>query len=296
MNLLTTAFKSGKNETIFGQVDRFNAQLGKAKSNPVLYNAFASSYEDLLKEKGLSANGVPTIILKKIIANENSVVYLEVYDKNGEPMSQGSGFIVGKSTILTNFHVIQDGYSVVAYNNDGKAIAINGVVKYDEDTDLALLGTTADLTLPSLQIGHIDYLEKGDPIVTIGSPEGLVNTVSTGIISNLHKMTDNGKTVNLIQITAPITHGSSGGALFNEYGEVIGVTSAGFESGNLNFAVGINHAEAWIQSYGNISASKLTFIPYESLPPSEDDGTVTEPPTTPVEPEPKGRSQTAPIN
>ncbi|MDP4171530.1 MAG: S1C family serine protease, partial [Bacillota bacterium] len=189
---------------------------------------------------------------------------------------------------LTNFHVIQDGYRVVAYNNDGKAIAINGVVKYDQDTDLALLGTSEDLTLPSLKIGNIDYLEKGDPIVTIGSPEGLVNTVSTGIISNLHKMDDNGKTVNMIQITAPITHGSSGGALFNEYGEVIGVTSSGFESGNLNFAVGINHAETWIQAYGNMSASKLPFIPYESLPSSSGNETVTEPPATPAEPEPKG--------
>src|SRR5574342_400240 len=112
-------------------------------------------------------------------------------------------------------------------------------------------------------------LEKGDSVVAIGSPEGLFNTVSTGIISNLHQWTDGGVTLNMIQTTAPITHGSSGGALFNKYGEVIGVTSSGYDLGNLNFAVAISHAQTWINIYSGKTASSLIVIPYSSLPASE---------------------------
>ncbi|MHC0037991.1 trypsin-like peptidase domain-containing protein [Pseudoneobacillus sp. C159] len=266
LDLLNSYLKSGKNDTAFLQVDRFNAQLKSVKANDLLYNSFAKSYESILKSDGVSSDGIPTIILKKIIANEKSVVYLEVYDKDNQPLGQGSGFVVGKSTILTNFHVVQNGYRVVAYDNEGKEIAIRGVVNYDEIRDLAILGTARDLSIPALKIGDDEVLEKGDSIVTIGSPEGLINTISTGIISNLHQFQDElGNILKLIQITAPITFGSSGGALFNSYGEVVGVTSSGFEMGNLNFAVAIGHARNWINLYGNKTASSLTIIPYSSL-------------------------------
>ncbi|WP_053365172.1 trypsin-like peptidase domain-containing protein [Bacillus sp. FJAT-27245] len=281
LNLLAKVMDSGKNDTIFSQVEKMNNQLGTVWGNSALYRPFAESYELLLKQKGLSANGLPTIIMKKIIASENSIVYLEVYDENDEPLSQGSGFIVGKSTILTNFHVVEGGYRVTAFTNDGKEIRIRGVVKYDADNDLALLGTANDMVLPGLQLGNVDYLEKGDPIIAIGSPEGLMNTVSAGIISNLHKIAYEGITTNLIQFTAPITHGSSGGALFNKYGEVIGVTAAAFESGDLNFAVGINHATSWIQAFKNQPASKLAIIPYDALPRYADEETEEAPPANP---------------
>lgn len=281
LNQLAKAVDSGKNDAIFSQVERMNTQLGTVWGNPSLYHPFADTYELLLKQKGLSANGMPTIIMKKIMASENKIVYLEVYDENDEPLSQGSGFVVGKSTILTNFHVIEGGYHVIAYTNEGKEIRIRGVVKYDPDNDIALLGTSSDLAMPGVQIGNINYLEKGDPVITIGSPEGLMNTVSAGIISNLHKFVYDGITTNLIQFTAPITHGSSGGALFNKYGEVIGVTAAGFETGDLNFAVGINHAAPWIQAFKNQTASKLAIIPYDSLPQYADDETEEIPPANP---------------
>ncbi|WP_316570197.1 trypsin-like peptidase domain-containing protein [Neobacillus sp. YIM B06451] len=304
LNLLAKVIDSGKNETIFSQVERMNSQLGTIWGNPALYHPFADAYELLLKQKGLSANGMPTIIMKKIIASENNIVYLEVYDEKDEPLSQGSGFVVGKSTILTNFHVIEGGYRVRAFSNDGKEIQIRGVVKYDAHKDLALLGTASDMALRGLQVGNINYLEKGDPVVAIGSPEGLMNTVSTGIISNLHNAVYEGIETNFIQFTAPITHGSSGGALFNKYGEVIGVTAAGFETGNLNFAVGINHAFAWIQAYKNHPATKLAIIPYEALPRYADEdteealpanpGTQPPPSTTPAGPFPDSVEKIAP--
>ncbi len=266
-NKLRQVIRYSKNDSsIFSQIDKFESQLASVKTIPFLFTAFSNSYESILKEQGTS-EGIPTLILKKIISQEKSVLFLEVFDKNNKPYAQGSGFVVGKSTILTNFHVIQGAAKVVAYDEEGNEIPIRGVVQYNEATDLALLATYSDLALPALKIGDTSLLEKGDPIVTISSPEGLMNTVSTGIISNLHVLQDDqGNIVHLIQITAPITHGSSGGALFNAFGHVIGVTSSGFDVGNINFAVDIVHAQIWIRNYSNQPASKLSIIPYESLP------------------------------
>jgi len=297
-NKLRQAIRYSKSEaTIFNQIDKFEAHLMSVKTNRSLFTAFSNSYEDVLKAQGTS-QGISTLILKKIIAQEKSVLFLEVFDETNELIAQASGFVVGKSTILTNFHVVQGAAKIVAYDENGNEIPIRGVVQYDETTDLALLATQTDLSLPMLKIGDTSLLEKGDPIVTISSPEGLMNTVSTGIISNLHVVEDEaGNDVRLIQITAPITHGSSGGALFNEFGHVIGVTSSGFDVGNINFAVDIVHAGHWISFYKEKTASSLTVIPYRLLPapqnesaPSSETGsttpttgtTVTPPPTMPV--------------
>ncbi|ANB62318.1 trypsin family protein (plasmid) [Anoxybacillus amylolyticus] len=297
-NKLRQMIRYSKNEaTIFNQIDKFEAHLMSVKTNRSLFTAFSNSYEDVLKAQGTS-QGISTLILKKIIAQEKSVLFLEMFNEANEPIAQASGFVVGKSTILTNFHVVQGAAKIVAYDENGNEIPIRGVVQYDETTDLALLATQTDLALPALKIGDTSLLEKGDPIVTISSPEGLMNTVSTGIISNLHLMEDEaGNEVRLIQITAPITHGSSGGALFNEFGHVIGVTSSGFDVGNINFAVDIVHAAHWISFYKEKTAASLTVIPYRLLPapqnesaPSSETGstipttgtTVTPPPTMPV--------------
>ncbi|MCZ0755201.1 trypsin-like peptidase domain-containing protein [Anoxybacillus sp. J5B_2022] len=296
-NKLRQAIRYSKSEaTIFNQIDKFEARLMGVKTNRPLFTAFSNSYEDVLKAQGTS-QGISTLILKKIIAQEKSVLFLEMFNEANEPIAQASGFVVGKSTILTNFHVVQGAAKIVAYDENGNEIPIRGVVQYDETTDLALLATKTDLALPALKIGDTSLLEKGDPIVTISSPEGLMNTVSTGIISNLHLMEDeSGNEVRLIQITAPITHGSSGGALFNEFGHVIGVTSSGFDVENINFAVDIVHAAHWISFYKEKTAASLTVIPYQLLPAPQDGntppsetgstipttGTTTSPPTMPI--------------
>lgn len=94
-----------------------------------------------------------------------------------------------------------------------------------------------------ISIGDSDKLVPGQRVVAIGDPLGLVNTVTDGIISNIRKQ----GSLTLIQTSAPITHGSSGGALLNMYGELIGITTAGIKGeGNLNFAVSSNDIKSFL--------------------------------------------------
>ncbi|MBU4288556.1 MAG: S1C family serine protease, partial [Proteobacteria bacterium] len=84
-----------------------------------------------------------------------------------------------------------------------------------------------------------DQVRVGERVVVIGNPKGLENTVADGLVSAIREV--NG--TKMLQISAPITHGSSGGAMFNSRGEVVGITSLGLGEANLNFAVAINYAK-----------------------------------------------------
>lgn len=109
--------------------------------------------------------------------------------------------------------------------------------------DLAIIRIQRQLTPLPVYNGS-QKLARGQKVVAIGSPLGLFNTVSDGIISAFRSI----DTVEMIQFTAPISHGSSGGALLNMYGEVIGISSGGFDDGqNINLAVGYQHINQFIR-------------------------------------------------
>jgi len=115
---------------------------------------------------------------------------------------------------------------------------------FDAQNDLAVL-TVEGGGASTLTLGNSDTVKVGEPIVVVGNPEGLEQTVSNGLISGIREF--GGK--KLFQITAPISEGSSGSPVFNERGEVIGVVVASLESGqNLNFAIPINYAKQLPQS------------------------------------------------
>jgi serine protease Do len=169
------------------------------------------------------------------------VVFIEVSGiEDGQPFkASGSGFIIsGDGTIVTNYHVIDGATSGTVTLNDKTKFDIVSVLGYSktEDKDLAIIKINAS-NLPVCDIGDSSKVQVGESVVAIGSPLGLEetqNTVSNGIIS---KIRDNG----IIQTTAPISHGSSGGPLFNMYGKVIGAIEAFYPGGeNLNLAVPIN--------------------------------------------------------
>ena len=108
------------------------------------------------------------------------------------------------------------------------------VVKYHPELDLAIIKIDRKLNPLAIYQGK-KKLVRGQKVVAIGSPLGLFNSVSDGIISGFRKI----ENVNMIQFTAPISHGSSGGAVLNMQGEVIGISSAGIDKGqNINLAVG----------------------------------------------------------
>lgn len=172
-----------------------------------------------------------------------SVVMIEVRDADGEALGAGSGIMIGTGGyILTNHHVASHGSRyAVRIEEDTQVYETDEVIKYNPQLDLAII--RIERTLKPLPIcPGKEPLARGQKVVAIGSPLGLFNSVSDGIISGFRKIGD----TDMIQFTAPISHGSSGGALLNMYGEVIGICTAGMDQGqNLNLAVRYE----WIRTF-----------------------------------------------
>ncbi len=165
----------------------------------------------------------------------SSVVMLQVFDDQGQCLKTGSGVIIQESGyILTNFHVAAGGsYYGVLLEEDPEVCYTNELIKYNQDFDLAILRMSKRRApIPVWQ--GTEPLVRGQKVVAIGSPLGLFNTVSDGIISGFRTVGER----SMIQFTAPTSHGSSGGALLDLYGNLIGIITAGFDDGqNLNLAV-----------------------------------------------------------
>lgn len=167
-----------------------------------------------------------------------SVFYIEVYNQAGQATASGSGFFIDSDgTAVTNFHVIEDAYSAKIKTIDGSVYDVAYVYGYDADKDLAILKIEGE-GFPALTLGNSDELKNGQKIFCIGSPLGLENTISEGVVSNNNREIE-GQTY--IQISAPISHGSSGGAVLDDSCRVVGVSSGGFEEGqSLNVAIPSN--------------------------------------------------------
>lgn len=154
----------------------------------------------------------------------------------------GSGFVSDeRGHVLTNHHVISGARSITVTDAQGRKFE-GRVVASDASVDLALLQVAGLAGTPSLKLSSSGHLEQGDRVVALGSPEGLTNSVSEGIVSAVDRtiQLEGGATLrDALQTTAPISHGSSGGPLVElRTGAVIGITTAGSETGqNLGFAV-----------------------------------------------------------
>ena len=164
---------------------------------------------------------------------KKSIVLLVAYDSSNIPLSLGSGFFIDAHHIATNYHVVNGASRVIYQVIDSKTpYEIKSISSYSERLDLAVLEVT-EANIP-LKIRDDLYGEIGKKVVAIGNPKGLTGSVSEGIISGVRSHNE----FTFLQITAPISPGSSGGPLFNENGEVIGVTTLTLlDSQNLNFAV-----------------------------------------------------------
>ena len=176
-----------------------------------------------------------------------SVVLLVMEDSNGQPISLGSGFFVREEVIASNLHVIERASRGYAKIIGQKAkFDIEGTVETDSERDLVLLKISALRTQP-LSLGNSDTVEVGEPIYAVGNPQGLEGTFSQGIVSGIRSV----RSDKILQITAPISPGSSGGPVLNAKGDVIGVAVATFRGGqNLNFAIPSNYLRALLAKAG----------------------------------------------
>ena len=182
-----------------------------------------------------------------------SVVIILMDDKNGQLASLGSGFLAEEDIIVTNFHVVEGASrGLVKLIGDNAKYEIQGVVATDEVNDLVLLKVKA-LTAPALNFGDSESLAVGDPVYAVGNPRGLEGTFSQGIVSSIRKL-DSGS---LLQITAPISPGSSGGPILDSTGKVIGVAVATYKGGqNLNFAIPVNSLRTLLKSKRDVQPLK----------------------------------------
>jgi len=169
--------------------------------------------------------------------NNKAVVVVIAYDGTGKAISQGSGFIVRRDgVIVTNYHVISNAKRI-KIKAGNKAFDVDGIINLDKENDIAILKANAN-NLPVVKLGDLEKIGIGEKIYVISSPKGLENTLSDGILSGKREIAPNRI---ILQITAPISSGSSGGPVFNKNGQVIGVATFLLkESQNLNFAMPVD--------------------------------------------------------
>ena len=193
-----------------------------------------------------------------------SVTY-NIFGYTSEAAASGSGFIISSDGyIVTNYHVVEDGDSdgitVTLYDDTTYDATLVG---YDSSNDVAVLKIDAT-DLSPVVLGDSDTLSVGDMVVAIGNPLGeLTFSLTQGVVSALDRevtvssdSSGSSVTMNLIQTDAAINSGNSGGPLFNEYGEVIGITNAKYSSSssseasidNIGFAIPINTVKSIIES------------------------------------------------
>lgn len=174
----------------------------------------------------------------------DSTVLLVMKDNDGQTLGRGSGFFVHDgSLIATNLHVVHGASECLAkLVGEKKMYDIEGYVAVDPENDLAILkiGDVDEPGVP-LSLGDSDSVHIGETVYAVGTPRGYEGTVSNGIISGI-RIADK-----LIQMTAPISPGSSGGPVINNRGEVVGVSVGIRQDGqNLNFAIPSNYLETLI--------------------------------------------------
>jgi len=185
----------------------------------------------------------------KLISEDIKLTAKEIYSKDVNntvtiftSSGLGSGFFIDTNLIITNYHVIKgENKAEVQLNNSDKRIAVLGYLSVDKINDLVLL---------KIDYNNKNYIkleneipEAGEKVFAIGSPIGLNKTISEGIVSGIR----NFEARNLLQITTPISHGSSGCPIINEKGKVVGVAVGGIEeSSNIGFCIPTNYIKSLI--------------------------------------------------
>jgi hypothetical protein len=224
----------------------------------------------LLAWQARAQENLPKLV-KKI---QPAVVTVIAYDAKGKPIGQGSGFFINvEGYFITNYHVLAGASHGRIKTIDGETYPIEKIVAEDRSGDL-VIAVTND---PFIAIGRGSLKfsavmpEVGERVVVVGSPLGLEQTLSDGVVSSVRKITDFGE---ILQITAPISSGSSGSPVVNMKGDVIGVATLQMVKGqNLNFAVPGNWALALQQRTAKAISPPPIVEKKPDLPVNEPEGT-----------------------
>ncbi len=263
------------------------------------------------KTKGPAITAPPKSLSAKEIATQSNpaIVFIDVGE--GDQRGAGTGFIIDKSGVIaTNFHVVRGNSSIKVKLFGGETYKVSHVIGIDPGRDLALIRIEPTKALPTVRLGDSDQMSAGDQVVAIGNPLGLDHTVSSGLVSQVRPqctaemvdfalknqrrldelaakaqsrqpLTDAEKEeaskllcrqeLKYFQISAPISQGSSGGPLFNQAGEVVGVTTLIYLNGqNINFAIPTNYLKELVARPAKLSLDD--FAAKTKDPDQEDNG------------------------
>jgi Flp pilus assembly protein TadD len=198
-------------------------------------------YQLLIAPTPIEQSNVAEEVLPALVKRvQPAVVTITAYDSKGNAIGLGSGFFVSEhGEILTNHHVLEGAASAEAKMSNGSKDPIDAVLADDPDADLTKVVVIEDDKTPFLQLSQ-EPAEVGERVAVIGSPLGLEHTVSEGIVSAIpEERQEVGETMPAtLQITAPISEGSSGSPVIDMKGDVLGVATAYFRKGeDLNFAI-----------------------------------------------------------
>lgn len=181
---------------------------------------------------------------------KKAVVLLTIYDEGGRDRSSGTGFFVSpEGQLVTNHHVVEDAYRATATLDGGRVVEVEGVLVSDPVRDLAILKVEGQ-GYEYLRLGTIRQVRDGDEIAVIGSPKGLAGTLTTGIVAAVRDQGLDGGANELhttrawtLQITAPISPGSSGSPILTRDGIVVGVAVGEVFGQSLNFGISADSAQ-----------------------------------------------------
>ena len=193
----------------------------------------------------LNKNAVVNIASKQVVRVQDPIWRGMPFGvRKREIPSLGSGFIIDRrGYIITNAHVVENADDITIIMADRVSKYQARKVAVDRVIDLAVLKIDADKDLPTVTLGRSSDLMIGETILAIGNPFGYNHTLTDGIVSAIHEdlVMDDGRTVNMIQISAPINPGNSGGPLININGELVGINTAIRESAEgIGFAIPID--------------------------------------------------------
>lgn len=229
-------------------------RMNPSNNEKVIYQAVDRNYNSISttsNKNQLSVSEVVDLVEDAVVEIRTESVRTNAF--YGEYITEGAGsgvIITENGYIVTNYHVINGASKVIVKlknQNEYEATVIGS----DSQTDLALL-KIEEIKLTSAVLGNSDQLQVGETAIAIGNPLGnLGGTVTSGIISALgRELTVDGKKMTLLQTSAAVNPGNSGGGLFNAYGELIGIVNAKSSANNvegLGFAIPINTAKGIIE-------------------------------------------------
>lgn len=202
-----------------------------SKENTLLEKKITSMERELDSLKNV---GKPSVGIPELYKEVKKGVFI-IYAKGQDGISQGTGFFLNENgTAISNYHIFENADSAIVILDDKSLHLINKIYEYDKVNDFVVF--QVDNLVSSCHALSIadDNSEIGATCFAIGNPRGYTQTLTIGNISSYR---EEGQ---LIQTTAEITFGSSGGPLFNDRGQVIGITTSGVGDANINFAINID--------------------------------------------------------